>query len=281
MADKKQGSGDEPSMEEILSSIRQIISEESGGSGASGANAAEEPAAGEDDDVLELTEEVPEDEAAGESAPSGGSLEEDDFLGPGDDTGPPDFGGSAEDEPMGGDTGMSDPFEAIGGREAADEDPPAAPEPMPEPLSLGEPEPELAEPELEPEPEPGPQPDPDPEPEPAAPEPAPASASAAAAPQAGNEEDDRMVSPESEGQATASLQQLAEASRKEEFGEGPKSDSDKILENMVREALRPQVKAWLDENLPGLVERIVREEVRRMTRKAEAAADPGDDESAY
>jgi cell pole-organizing protein PopZ len=31
--------------------------------------------------------------------------------------------------------------------------------------------------------------------------------------------------------------------------------------------MRPMVKAWLDENLPPLVERIVREEIERVARK--------------
>ena len=278
MADKKQGSGDEPSMEEILSSIRQIISEESGSSGASGANPAEEPAAGEDDEVLDLTEEVVAEPDSGESGNSGSAEAEDDFLAAGDDTGPPDFGppdDDAEEASLGGDTGMSDPFEAIGGRDEPDEAPVQAPDESPDFGTASEPEPE---------PEPAPEPEREPEPvsESAVtpePEPEPASASAAATPKDGDDGD--WVSAEPAQQATASLQQLAEASRKEEFGDVPKSDSDNILENMVREALRPQVKAWLDENLPGLVERIVREEVRRMTRKAEAAADPGDDEDAY
>ncbi len=280
MADKKQGSGEEPSMEEILSSIRQIISEESGSSGASGGSPAAEPAADEDEDVLELTEEVADDDST-ESAHNDSADAEDDRSSPDNDRSPPDFGGPDEDDEdaaLSGDTGMSDPFEAIGGRESAeappgmlDDGPAGETSPAPEPA---------AEPEPAPEPEPEREPEAGPEPELIATrEPEPASASAAAAPKAGDDGD--WVSPDTTQQATASLQQLAEVSRKEEFGETPKSDSDKILENMVREALRPQIKAWLDENLPGLVERIVREEVRRMTRKAEAAADPGDDEDAY
>jgi uncharacterized protein len=32
------------------------------------------------------------------------------------------------------------------------------------------------------------------------------------------------------------------------------------LDEMTRDCLRPLLKAWLDENLPGMVERLVREE---------------------
>ena len=38
------------------------------------------------------------------------------------------------------------------------------------------------------------------------------------------------------------------------------------LEGMVREMLRPMLKSWLDDNLPGLVERIVRVEIERVSR---------------
>jgi cell pole-organizing protein PopZ len=30
--------------------------------------------------------------------------------------------------------------------------------------------------------------------------------------------------------------------------------------------LRPMLKAWLDDNLPGIVERLVRQEIERMAR---------------
>ena len=37
------------------------------------------------------------------------------------------------------------------------------------------------------------------------------------------------------------------------------------LEDMVREMLRPMLKQWLDENMPGLVEKIVEREIARIT----------------
>jgi len=39
-----------------------------------------------------------------------------------------------------------------------------------------------------------------------------------------------------------------------------------LAENMTREILRPMLKAWLDENLPSLVERLVRAEIQRVAR---------------
>jgi uncharacterized protein len=40
----------------------------------------------------------------------------------------------------------------------------------------------------------------------------------------------------------------------------------RTLEDLVREMLRPMLKAWLDDNLPGLVERLVRAEIERVSR---------------
>lgn len=40
----------------------------------------------------------------------------------------------------------------------------------------------------------------------------------------------------------------------------------RTLDDLVREMLRPMLKAWLDDNLPGMVERIVRAEIERVSR---------------
>jgi cell pole-organizing protein PopZ len=40
----------------------------------------------------------------------------------------------------------------------------------------------------------------------------------------------------------------------------------RTLEDLVREMLRPMLKSWLDDNLPGLVERLVRSEIERVSR---------------
>lgn len=44
------------------------------------------------------------------------------------------------------------------------------------------------------------------------------------------------------------------------------SHNARTLEDLVREMLRPMLKSWLDDNLPGLVERIVRAEIERVSR---------------
>jgi cell pole-organizing protein PopZ len=44
----------------------------------------------------------------------------------------------------------------------------------------------------------------------------------------------------------------------------------RTLEDLVREMLRPLLKSWLDDNLPGLVERLVRAEIERVSRGRDA-----------
>ena len=43
------------------------------------------------------------------------------------------------------------------------------------------------------------------------------------------------------------------------------SGTSVTLEDLTRELLRPMLKDWLDANLPPMVERIVRDEIRKMT----------------
>jgi uncharacterized protein len=40
----------------------------------------------------------------------------------------------------------------------------------------------------------------------------------------------------------------------------------RTLEDLVREMLKPMLKAWLDDNLPNIVERLVRAEIERVSR---------------
>jgi uncharacterized protein len=42
--------------------------------------------------------------------------------------------------------------------------------------------------------------------------------------------------------------------------------NSRTLEDLVREMLKPMLKAWLDDNLPGLVERLIRAEIERVSR---------------
>lgn len=47
----------------------------------------------------------------------------------------------------------------------------------------------------------------------------------------------------------------------------PVGASGKTIEDMVKEMLRPMLKEWLDKNLPSMVERFVEREIVRLTRR--------------
>jgi cell pole-organizing protein PopZ len=44
------------------------------------------------------------------------------------------------------------------------------------------------------------------------------------------------------------------------------TQNGRTIEDLVRDMLRPMLKSWLDDNLPGLVERLVRAEIERVSR---------------
>ncbi|WP_165933813.1 DUF2497 domain-containing protein [Aquabacter spiritensis] len=43
---------------------------------------------------------------------------------------------------------------------------------------------------------------------------------------------------------------------------------ERTVEDLVKEILRPMLKTWLDDNLPRIVERLVRQEIERVSRTA-------------
>jgi cell pole-organizing protein PopZ len=44
------------------------------------------------------------------------------------------------------------------------------------------------------------------------------------------------------------------------------TQNGRTIEDLVRDMMRPMLKTWLDDNLPGLVERLVRAEIERVSR---------------
>ena len=46
-----------------------------------------------------------------------------------------------------------------------------------------------------------------------------------------------------------------------------RNQNSQTLEDLVREILQPRLASWLDDNLPGLVERMVRTEIERIARE--------------
>jgi cell pole-organizing protein PopZ len=66
-----------------------------------------------------------------------------------------------------------------------------------------------------------------------------------------------LISPATAAAVDAALNTLAEAVQVR---------SGRTLEEVVTELLRPMLKSWLDDNLPSIVERLVRAEIERVTK---------------
>jgi uncharacterized protein len=209
----------EPSMEEILASIRRIIA---------------------DDDAAKPAKPEPAKAAAPPAKPTSKPA-------------PPEPVAMSQDDI----DAMLSNFD----QPAAAPPPPPAPEPEPEPDVL-----DLTEAMAAPEPEPPPfrtigsEPDvmfaetPEPEPEPPPPPPPPPRPQAVAtAPTLA----DRIVSDTTRMAVDAAFNSLAQTVLVQ---------NARTLEDLVKEMLRPMLKSWLDDNLPTLVERLVRAEIERVSR---------------
>ena len=68
---------------------------------------------------------------------------------------------------------------------------------------------------------------------------------------------DSLLSQQTETSVSAAFGSLAHAM----FTQEPRT-----IEDVMKELLRPMVKTWLDDNLPGVVERLVQEEIARVAR---------------
>ena len=67
--------------------------------------------------------------------------------------------------------------------------------------------------------------------------------------------------------SAASLGRLARAVRREAALRAFSGEEDRRVEDLVREALAPMLRDWLDRNLPDMVEAVVREEIEKMVRR--------------
>jgi uncharacterized protein len=227
-----QNSEQEPSMEEILASIRRIISEDGDEETAAAPTeeaAAPEPVAEEvaeaepepepeEEDVLELTDEV-QDDGTVVDLNTGEAVEEEET--------PEEFVEGLEVE-------EDVELEMVDAEEE---------EPAPE-----------AVPEVEEEPTPSFE----------------AESLAAAEPvdELAAEAADRLVSDDPALTSVTSLSALAAAVDTHRRAVDP-SIGPRTIEDLVKEVMRPMIKDWLDDNLPSLVERMVGREIERLTREAE------------
>lgn len=124
--------------------------------------------------------------------------------------------------------------------------PPPAPPPAPKRVA---PEPAFAVEQASPLP---------PRPEPPKPEPRPMAA------------DGGLVSSAAAAASVSALAQLAAVPQpRDQLGGMPLGDPGRTLEQLIRDLLTPMLKQWLDNNLPSLVERLVQEEIQRMSRQAQ------------
>lgn len=80
---------------------------------------------------------------------------------------------------------------------------------------------------------------------------------------------EHVLSAAAAGAAAAALGRLAATPRP---GKGPDEsvagEGGHTIEDIVREALRPLLRSWLDQNLPALAERLAREEIARVLHEA-------------
>jgi uncharacterized protein len=80
---------------------------------------------------------------------------------------------------------------------------------------------------------------------------------------------ERIVSAAASGAAAAAFTQLGALPRQRHHEtELPLGGVERTLEEIVRDLLRPFLQAWLDRHLPGIVERLVREEIARVAGEA-------------
>jgi cell pole-organizing protein PopZ len=77
---------------------------------------------------------------------------------------------------------------------------------------------------------------------------------------------DSLVAPTVAAAATAAVGQLLRAVAQERAS--PVHRGGPSIEDVVREELRPLLKAWLDQHLPPIVERAVRAEIERVVGRA-------------
>lgn len=92
---------------------------------------------------------------------------------------------------------------------------------------------------------------------PVRPAPPPAVSAAPEPPPAAPPPADRLLSAESDDAVSKAFGSLANTIL---------SNNARTIDDLVREMLRPMLRAWLDDNLPPLVERLVRAEIERVAR---------------
>lgn len=269
----------EPSMEEILASIRRIISEDGDTDQPAPIAAARKPTTApvqQTEDigpVLELTEMVDDDGSVvsiGEAAP----MEIDAGTGMDYDAGSETSEDAFELPPVVDAEMVAPPHAATAPADMDMTDGPDEADSLGMDALVAELAAEVADAEVHDTPEPMAM-LPDPEPEPSRmPEraPAPSAPKAQPVPKAAPEPEvslGDLVSSTARSSSAAAFARLAQAVNEKETSMAPTPEpvsiSGKSLDSMVAEMLRPMLKEWLDQNLPAIVERMVQKEIKRLT----------------
>lgn len=235
----------EPSMEEILSSIRRIIadeaSEEEGDDPAEPegvAGDADRPSLDADDDVLELTEVVREDDENGgvieldRAFAQPQSIEEHGLEAMPGEPAPDEPDRAPWDQADTGDEPESAHAGEIAARDSA--------EPHPDD-HLAQPPMDIRDDEME-------------------------EHQTAAQKRNGAES---LVSDRAAGAATGAFSKLSQAVQRTPPEVAVADDSGRTVEQFAEDMMRPMLRDWLEENLPALVERIVQKEIQKIVRRAE------------
>ncbi|SUB00616.1 Uncharacterized protein conserved in bacteria [Pannonibacter phragmitetus] len=237
-------------MEEILASIRRIISDEETPAASKTAPAAPEPVA-----PMPQVNEMPEEEEAGMSQDDLDKLF--DMAGDDDDDGDAaideDIAAFEADEDV-ADDDVLELTEELAVEEEEEEDPFAMVEGMPDTMDDDAGDIGFMEEDDEPAPAPAPK---------AAPQPARSSVAEGLAPVSMDnldplDEETPLVSDMAGAAVSAAFENLSSTIL---------SANARTLEDLVKDMLRPMLKSWLDQNLPVMVERLVRQEIERVVRK--------------
>jgi cell pole-organizing protein PopZ len=78
-----------------------------------------------------------------------------------------------------------------------------------------------------------------------------------------------LVSDRAAGAATGAFAKLSQAVQRTPPEVAIADDSGRTVEQFIEDIMRPMLRDWLDENLPPLVERIVQKEIQKIVRRAE------------
>jgi cell pole-organizing protein PopZ len=80
---------------------------------------------------------------------------------------------------------------------------------------------------------------------------------------------DKLLSAAASEAAVAAFGQLGAVPGEQRAEPGPLGAPGRNLEEIVREAVRPLLRAWLKDHFPNILERLVREEIQRLVTEAE------------